>query len=113
MVETGFNWVVSRRAVAILTDKRIKCGDWEIPLASITKSELIKIRGLISTGQLLHITTDKNEGYQFGMQLNPDWMNQNVLPLQLINKKIKISLYSWVIRILIIAYLGYWVINKL
>lgn len=106
-VDTGAKWIVSRRAVAILTDKRIKCGDWDIPLSSINSAELINLRGLISKGQLLNISTEDNVGYQLGMQLNKDWLNSDHLKLEYLDKEIKISTFSWVMRIALLTYLAY------
>lgn len=112
-VDTGAKWIVSRRAVAILSDQRIKCGDWDIPLEEIESAELINLRGLISKGQLLNISTRDNIGYQMGMQLNPDWLNSDQLNLQYVNKKIKISTFSWLMRIVLILYLVYHVYKRL
>lgn len=104
-VNTGVKWILSRRAVAILTNKRIKCGDWDIPLSSIKSAELIKFRGLISKGQLLNISTKDNIGYQLGMQRNMDWLKSEHLILEYVDKKIKISTFSWVMRIVLVIYL--------
>lgn len=30
-IERGLDWVTSQRAVVLLTDKRVKCGHWDIP----------------------------------------------------------------------------------
>jgi len=111
-VDTGAHWIVSKRAVAILTDKRIKCGNWSIPLKEITSSELVNLNGLISKGQLLNVSTANNEGYQFGMQLNKDWTKSEDLKLTYIDKEIKTSTFSWLIRIGLIVYLGYQVYEK-
>lgn len=111
-VDTGAKWIVSRRAVAILTDKRIKCGDWDIPLSSISSAELINLRGLISKGQLLNISTLDKVGYQLGMQLNKDWLKSEDLKLEYLNKKIKISTFSWVMRIGLVIYLAYFIYER-
>ena len=111
-VDTGAKWIVSRRAVAILTDKRIKCGDWDIPLSTINSAELINLRGLISKGQLLNISTVDKVGYQLGMQLNKDWLNSEHLKLEYVNKKIKISTFSWVMRIALVFYLAYLIYER-
>lgn len=111
-VDTGAQWVVARRAVAILTDKRIKCGDWDIPLSAINSAELILLRGLISKGQLLNISTKDNVGYQLGMQLNKDWLKSEQLNLSYTNKKLKVSTFSWVMRIILIGYLIYLIYTR-
>lgn len=111
-VETGAKWIVSRRAVAILTDKRIKCGDWDIPLSSINSAELINLRSLISRGQLLNFATKDNVGYQLGMQPNKDWLNSDHLKLEYSDKKIKISTFSWVMRITLAIYLAYLIYER-
>ena len=111
-VDTGAKWIVSRRAVAILTNKRIKCGDWDIPLSSISNAELINLRGLISKGQLLNISTVDNVGYQLGMQLNKDWLNCDHLKLEYLDKKIKVSTFSRLMRIVLAIYLAYLIYER-
>ena len=112
-VDTGAQWIVSRRAIAILTNKRIKCGDWDIPLSSIKTAELINIKGLISKGQVLNISTFDNTGYQLGMQLNTDWLNSNHLKLEYLDKKIKTSAFSWIMRVALAIYLAYLIYKQL
>lgn len=106
-IKKGIDWITSQRAVLFLTEKYIICGKWRIPLDQITKASLIKIRG----GQVLKIDTENNT-YQFGMQVNPEWTKQEVLPLTLQKGEMTYSLYSVVVRLLLIGYLMYWVYDR-
>ena len=103
-IQYGFEWVVSKRAVILLTDKRIICGKREIPLNIITTAQLIRVNKI---GQVLKIQTDDDKNYQFGMQYNPEWTEQQTLPLIIKNEKIKYSSFSIIIRLIAIGYLIY------
>lgn len=112
-VARGTNWVTSQRAVVMLTNSKIICGKWKIPIEEIQSSKLIKINSLFGDGMVLKIQTKNDENYQFGMQINPEWIEQKALPLNFKNGKVKYSIFSIVIRILAIAYLINWAYNQL
>ena len=102
-----------QRAVVLLTDKRVKCGQWNIPLEDIVSSELIKINTTFGPGQVLKITTKDQNNFQFGMQMNREWTNKTVLPLTLEKGKLKYSLFSIAMRLILLGYIIYWIIEKL
>ena len=112
-VKRGLDWVTSQRAVVLLTDKRIKCGQWNIPLEEISSSELIKISTTFGPGQVLKISTKDQNHFQFGMQMNKEWTDQKVLPLTIEKGKLKTSFFSIAIRLILIGYIIYWAIEKL
>ena len=111
-IQRGLDWVTSQRTVVLLTDKNLICGKWTIPLDSIARAKLLKINSLFGSGQVLKIQTNNNENYQFGMQINPEWTVQNVLPLEIENGKITNSVFSIIVRILLVGYLLYWLYEK-
>jgi hypothetical protein len=111
-IERGLDWVGSKRAVVMLTDKRVKCDNWDIPFENIETAKLLKISSLFGQGQVLKLKTKDNNYYQFGMQFNPEWTDQNVLPLTLEQGKIKTSTFSLIIRLIAIGYLIYWVLSR-
>jgi hypothetical protein len=106
-IETGAQWIGAKRAVVMLTDQRIKCGDWNIPLDTIKTANLLKIGSLFGQGQILKIQTNDSQYYQFGMQFNPEWVNQDVLPLAMEEAKLKVSTFSWTVRVLAVGYIVY------
>lgn len=112
-ITRGANWVVAQRAVILLTEKQIVCGKWQIPLDSISKATLVKVKSMLGSGQVLKIDTVNNECFQFGMQLNDEWTNQQVLKLEVEEGKMKLSVFSWAVRIIAIAYLLYFLLRKL
>jgi len=67
---------------------------------------------LLSSGQVLKIQTTDNKNYQFGMQLNPEWTNQQRLPLALEKGQLKKSAFSIIIRLIIFGYLIYWLYER-
>ena len=111
-IQHGMNWVTSQRAVIMLTDKKIACGKWTISLDDITDAQLIKY----GSGQVLKISTEDGTNYQFGMQTNPAWTNQQILPLTLEKGQVKYSLYSIIVRLILLGYIVYllysWIISN-
>lgn len=110
-IERGLDWVTSQRAVVLLTDKRIKCGYWDIPLEQIETVQLLKINSLFGQGQVLKLKTTDDNHYQFGMQFNPEWTNQKVLPLTLEQGQVKTSTFSLVVRLILVGYIIYWLLG--
>lgn len=111
-IQRGLDWVTSQRAVLLLTDKKLVCGKWIIPLDTISSAQLLKIKSLFTDGQVLKIQTTDNKNYQFGMQLNPEWTNQQRLPLTLEKGQVKNSAYSIIVRLILVGYLIYWLYER-
>jgi hypothetical protein len=110
-IERGLDWVTSQRAVVLLTDKKIKCGQWDIPLENIETAQLLKINSLFGPGQVLKLKTMDDIHYQFGMQFNPEWTNQNVLPLTIEQGQVKTSTFSLIMRLILVGYIIYWLLG--
>jgi len=106
-IKRGPEWIAAQRAVVMLTQDRIICGKWSISLDKIQQSDLVIVKTILGSGQILKISTTDGDNFQFGMQFNPEWSNQNTLKLNIQNGKVKTSLFSWVLRIGLIAYLIY------
>lgn len=111
-IKRGFDWATSQRAVLLLTNKRLICGEWDIPLEIIETAELVKIHTSFGTGQVLKLTTNDQDNFQFGMQLNKEWTEQTALPLTLEKGKLKHSLYSIIVRLILVGYIIYWIVEK-
>ncbi len=111
-IKRGLDWVTSQRAILMLTDKKIICGKWIIPLDTISTAQLIKIKTLFGGGQVLKVQTTDSKNYQFGMQVNPEWTNQELLPLTIEKGQIKHSAFSILIRLIIVGYLIYWLYER-
>lgn len=111
-IQRGLDWVTSQRGVVLLTDQKLVCGKWTIPLDNISKAQLLKINSLFGGGQVLKVQTTDNKNYQFGMQLNPEWTSQQRLPLTLEKGQIKHSAFSIIVRLIAVGYLIYWVYER-
>ena len=96
----------------MLTDKKIVCGKWTIPLDTISIAQLIKINSLFGDGQVLKVQTTDDKNFQFGMQLNPEWTNQQRLPLTLEKGQVKYSAFSIIVRVIAVGYLIYWIYER-
>lgn len=108
-IQRGLDWVTSQRAIVMLTEKNIICGRWTIPLDNVETAQLFKINSLFGQGQVLKIQTKDRKNYQFGMQLNPEWTTQQVLPLRMEVGQVKYSVFSIIVRLLAVGYLIYWI----
>jgi len=111
-IKRGLDWVTSQRAILMLTDKKIICGKWIIPIDTISTAQLIKIKSLFGGGQVLKVQTTDGKNYQFGMQVNPEWTNQELLPLTIEKGQVKHSAFSILIRLIIVGYLIYWIYKR-
>jgi len=111
-INRGLDWVTSQRAVVILSDRRIVCGKWTIPLDTVSTAQLLKINSLFGGGQVLKVQTTDDKNYQFGMQINPEWTSQQILPLTLEKGQIKNSVFSIVVRLIVVGYIIYWIYNQ-
>jgi hypothetical protein len=111
-IQRGLDWVTSQRAVVMLTDKKIVCGKWTIPLDTLSTAQLLKINSLFGGGQVLKVQTTDDINYQFGMQINPEWTSQQILPLTLEKGQVKNSVFSIVVRLIVVGYLIYWIYNQ-
>ncbi len=111
-IQRGLDWVTSQRAVVLLTDKKLICGKWIIPLENIKTIQLLKIHSLFGAGQVLKVQTEKEENFQFGMQVNPEWTKQQVLPLTLEKGQVKNSAFNIIVRLILIGYLIYWLYER-
>lgn len=111
-IQRGLDWVTSQRAVVLLTDKKLVCGKWTIPLDTISTAQLVEIKTLFGGGQVLKVQTMDGNNYQFGMQNNPEWTNQELLPLTIEKGQVKYSAFSILIRLIIVGYLFYWLYER-
>lgn len=111
-IQRGLEWVTSQRAVILLTDKKLVCGKWTIPLDTITTAQLLKINSLFGDGQVLKVQTTDHKNYQFGMQLNPEWTSQQLLPLTIEKGHVKNSAYSIIVRLIAVGFLIYWIYER-
>lgn len=107
-IQRGVDWVTSQRAVILLTEEKIVCGKWIIPLDTISTARLLKINTLFGGGQVLKVQTTDKKNYQFGMQLNSEWVNQERLALVLEKGEVKHSTFSIVARLIAVGFLIYW-----
>ena len=103
-IKHGLDWVFSQRAVILLTDRKIVCGKWMISLDDISDARLCAY----GSGQVLKIRTKDGKNYQFGTQKNPEWTNQQILPLTLEKGRVKYSFFSSIIRLVLFGYIVYW-----
>ena len=111
-IQRGMDWVTSQRAVVLLTDKKLVFGNWTIPLDTISTAQLFNINSLLGGGQVLKVQTTDDKNYQFGMQLNPEWTNQQRLPLTLEKGQVKHSAFSVIVRLIAVGYLIYWLYER-
>lgn len=101
-------WILVKQDVLILTTESLFCGDWVIPLSIISKANLFKYH----LGYVLKITTTDGIHYQFGLQKNLAWENQKTLPFILEEGEIKLSSFSLIIRIIIVTFLTYFIVQQ-
>lgn len=100
------NWVAAKRAYFKIFDDRIECGSWNIPFSEIKSAHLYKAKQMFIPVNVLQLVTEKGN-FQFGF--NP-WANPfKHLSIEYEQSKIKLgySKYSIVVRVLLVACVGY------
>lgn len=103
-VQYELKWVASRRGMLILTETSLFCGDWEIPLDTVSEAILLSLIG----GYVLKISTVAGDHYQFGLNKNLAWETQSVLPLTKQQGSIAYSTQSLILRaIMLMALIWY------
>jgi len=100
-VKRGTKWLAARRALFIMSDKRIVAGDWEIGLESIIKAQIL----CYGSGMVLKLETAEGDFYQFGLQYIKTLLVQEHLEIELINSKVKYSLLSIMLRVFVLTML--------
>ncbi|HRF81131.1 MAG TPA: hypothetical protein PL070_13725 [Flavobacteriales bacterium] len=111
-LQRGVEWVISQRAVILLTEKQILCGKWTIPLNTVSGARLIEFTSLFGGGYVLKVQTMDGRNYQFGMQRNAEWTRQKRLPLVVEKGLVKHSAFSLITRISVLACLAYWLYEE-
>ena len=96
-------WATARRSIVILTTQALFCGDWIIPLSTVEEATLLQIPG----GSILNVSTKVGLNYRFGMQRNPAWVRQQVMPLTVQETVLGYSKTSLVLRLLLLVWLGH------
>ncbi|KXI29140.1 hypothetical protein [Paraglaciecola hydrolytica] len=105
------NWVAAKRAMFKVYDDRVECGSWKIPFSEIESAHLYKAKQLFIPVNVLQLVTATGN-YQFGF--NP-WANPfKFLGFEYEQSEIKLgySIYSIVIRTLLVVYLAYLAYEK-
>jgi hypothetical protein len=102
-----FGWAAARRSVLILASDGLHCGNWFVPLNTISEATLIKVAG----GAVLKVSTTDEKYYQFGLQYDPAWEEQSVLPVKIERTELKYSVISLIVRLIAVGVLIWSVIN--
>jgi hypothetical protein len=104
----GPQWITSRRARLKLYDDHLQCGDWTIRYADIREAVLATVRTplLRIPGYVLSVRTDANT-YHFGLNPGSYWKGDLPIPATRTFSKLRLSPFSFLIRAVLIGYLGY------
>lgn len=111
-IKRGLHWVIAKRATLILTNKFLIIGNffrkWKFQLNEVESLELIKARSLGARAMILKFKAKNGSYYQIGFQEDENWINQKVVPINIIEGKIASSPLSLIVRALfVILLIGY------
>lgn len=67
---------------------------------------------ILGKGFVLKIETKDNKFYQFGLQYDQAWINQNVLDFEVFDGKLSISFFSILVRVLVVLLIIVYLIQK-
>ena len=102
------NWVVARRGQFRIFPDRIECGDWIVDRSAIHDAVLFEARQWLIPVYILSVQTE-GKTYQFGF--NPWARVGDHLPFPFRRERVRIqySPFSIAIRVVLVAYLAYYV----
>lgn len=112
-VQRSLGWATARRASLILSQKRLICGDWNIPLDSIDSSSYLRLSRRWSKALVLRVHTKDAKSYQFGLSHDEAWLTQNALPAAVEDGHITFSKGALVWRLMILAYIAWFFWRRL
>ncbi len=108
----GMRWVTSQRGLLKIFQDHLKCGDWSITYSEVEEAELFKTRSGFIPCYILKIKT-RSSTYQFGLNGSKFWEGELPFEVKRTKGKLKYSMFSLVIRILLIAFLVWYIYKKL
>lgn len=108
----SLNWAISRRAWFRIYRDRVECGDWVLPVDELQHAVLYEGRQIGVPVRVLELRTERGT-YQFGF--NPWVAIERHLPFPFSREKIRLrySVFSLVVRIALILYLGFFIWQRL
>ena len=110
-VKNGAGWIFSRRAVLMLTEDKLVCGDWHIPLNQIDSVSLLEVKQLFLKTHILKVQSN-GQHYQFGLPYNPSWEEQTHFPLKAEATKLSFSSFSIITRIIAFLVIAWYIFQQ-
>ena len=107
-LETGPQWITSRRARLRLFDDHLVCGDWNVRYDDIREAVLASFRSPILRvpGYVLSARTDTHT-YHFGLNGWRYWKGDLPFPVTRTNTWLRMSWLSIVARATLVGYIVY------
>ena len=106
--EYGLKWITSRRAFLEVFQDRLECGDWNIPFEEVREAELFQTRSGIVPCFILKARTAENT-FQFGLNGNKFWKGDLPFEVKRTQGRLKYSLVSVCLRLVLIAAIVWYV----
>lgn len=107
-LETGPQWITSRRATLRLFDDHLVCGDWNVRYDEIREAVLASFRSPILRipGYVLSARTDTHT-YHFGLNGWRYWNSELPFPVTRKKTRLRMSWISIAARVILMGYLAY------
>jgi len=107
-LETGPQWITSRRARLRLFDDHLICGDWNVRYDEIREAVLASFRSPILRipGYILSVRTATHT-YHFGLNGWRYWNGELPFPVTRKRTRLRMSWISIAARVILIGYLAY------
>ena len=107
-LETGPQWITSRRAILRLYEDHLTCGDWNVRYDDIREAVVASFRSpiLCIPGYILSARTDTHT-YHFGLNGWRYWSDELPFPVTRVKTRLRMSWISIVARVILFGYIGY------
>ncbi|MEL7433977.1 MAG: hypothetical protein AAFN11_08510 [Chloroflexota bacterium] len=103
-VVKSYNWALSRRGTLILTDTRLVCGDWAIPLPKVKYAEVLTY----GSGYILKAGDNEGNHYQFAIQQDLMWTEQTALSLKMSEEELRMGRTTRILRYVALGGVALW-----
>ncbi len=102
----SFNWMMARRGFLKVMPDALVCGDWRILYEEIDEAVLFHVKAILLPGFVLRVRT-KGKTYQFGLNWGSFWKKELPFPVARETAKLTYSRFSIAIRLILLAYIIY------
>ena len=102
----GNGWAFSRRGALLVTDRRLVCGDWELPFLEVEQLTYNPFHGVFSEGVVLTARMQDGKSYQFGLGKSEEWVKSLPVEVEAGERFGRSLAVTWTLRVAVVVLLA-------